>query len=255
VAAAANPAFAAELYVKTFLAELQINVPQTHDLGKLYAAIPDSVRDEIEKSYATYRKNWYGRRASITIAKGPANEPKWDDYRSQAHDLGALLNRSGDVFSSWRYIYEFTEPDQGNYQFHQFEYGLLLSACDAMRVTLKKLLRNSSAYPVQQFPKCHGLRKAIACTTSMYTGAMPVSKSIRRSVTLPAQVAKQVESIAKRRRLSENRVLVELIEEGIEARKQKEKAFFELAERLRASKDPDEIKRLGDQMGRFVFGE
>jgi hypothetical protein len=84
---------------------------------------------------------------------------------------------------------------------------------------------------------------------------MTGSKQVRRSVSLPAQVARQVESIAKRRRLSDNRVLVELIEEGIEARKQKEKAFFDLAERYRASEDAEEAKRLGDQLGRFVFGE
>jgi hypothetical protein len=89
----------------------------------------------------------------------------------------------------------------------------------------------------------------------VYTGVMPASKQVRRSVTLPAQVAKQVDSMAKRRRLSDNRVLVELIEEGIEARRQKERAFFALAERFRASSDPDEVKRLGDEMGRFVFGE
>jgi hypothetical protein len=83
---------------------------------------------------------------------------------------------------------------------------------------------------------------------------MPASKQVRRSVTLPAQIVKQVDSMAKRRRLSDNRVLVELIEEGIEAQKKKEKAFFELAERLRAAKDPDEVKRLGDNLGRFVFG-
>jgi len=97
-------------------------------------------------------------------------------------------------------------------------------------------------------------RKA-KCTTLVYTGAMAVTKQVRRSVSLPAQVAKQVDSMAKRRRLSENRVLLELIEEGIEARKQKEKAFFELAERFRASSDSAEIKRLGDELGRFVFGE
>jgi hydroxylamine reductase (hybrid-cluster protein) len=84
---------------------------------------------------------------------------------------------------------------------------------------------------------------------------MPASKPVRRSVTLPAQVAKQVDSMAKRHRLSDNRVLVELIEEGIEARKQKERAFSELAERFRASKDPNEIKQLADQMGHFVFGD
>jgi hypothetical protein len=40
-----------------------------------------------------------------------------------------------------------------------------------------------------------------------------------------------------------------------ESIKQEEKAFFELAERFRASKDPIESKRLGDNLGRFVFGE
>jgi hypothetical protein len=74
-------------------------------------------------------------------------------------------------------------------------------------------------------------------------------------VTLPPQVAKQIDGIAKRRRLSDNRVLVELIEEGIKARKQKEHTFLELAERFRAAEDSDEVKRLGDQLGRFVFGE
>ena len=84
---------------------------------------------------------------------------------------------------------------------------------------------------------------------------MATPKGVRRSVTLPGPIAKQVESIAHRRRLSDNRILVELIELGIEASKQKERAFFELAERFRASKDPVESKRLGDELGRFVFGE
>src|SRR5437588_9719871 len=66
---------------------------------------------------------------------------------------------------------------------------------------------------------------------------MAASKQVRRSVTLPAQIARQVDSIARRRRLSDNRVLLELIEEGMEARRQKEKAFFDLAERFRQSKD------------------
>lgn len=61
--------------------------------------------------------------------------------------------------------------------------------------------------------------------------------------------------MAKRRRLSDNHVLVELIEAGIEARKRREKAFLELTERFRASQDPEEVKRLGDQLGRLVFGE
>ena len=89
----------------------------------------------------------------------------------------------------------------------------------------------------------------------VYTGVMPTTKQVRRSVTLPAQIAQQVDRLAKRRRLSDNRVLVELIEQGIAAEKQKENAFFELAERYRSSKDPNEAKQLGNELGRFVFGE
>jgi chaperone required for assembly of F1-ATPase len=93
------------------------------------------------------------------------------------------------------------------------------------------------------------------CTKMVYNGAMPVTKHVRRSVSLPAPIAKQVDRMAKRQRLSDNRVLVELIELGIEARKQKEKAFFELAERFRSANDPDKAKQLGDQLGHLVFGE
>ncbi|HTJ88050.1 MAG TPA: hypothetical protein VL349_12365 [Terriglobales bacterium] len=50
-------------------------------------------------------------------------------------------------------------------------------------------------------------------------------------------------------------MLLELIEEGISAAKEKEKQFFELAQRFRMAQEPEEISRLGDEMGRFVFGE
>ena len=84
---------------------------------------------------------------------------------------------------------------------------------------------------------------------------MAIKKQTRRSVTLPVQIAQQVDRMARRRRLSDNRVLVELIEQGIAAEKQKEKAFFELAERFRSSKNPEEAKQLGDELSRFVFGQ
>ena len=91
----------------------------------------------------------------------------------------------------------------------------------------------------------------------MYSGAMAhiKGKQVRRSVTLPRTVAAQVTRMAKQRRLSDTRVLVEVIEQGIEARKQKEKAFLSLAERFRAATNPDQVKQLGDELGRFVFGE
>lgn len=84
---------------------------------------------------------------------------------------------------------------------------------------------------------------------------MPTTKHVRRSVSLPTPIAKQLERLAKSQRLSDNRILVELIELGIESRKQKEKAFLELAGRFRAGSDPHQAKRLGDEWGRLVFGE
>jgi hypothetical protein len=47
-------------------------------------------------------------------------------------------------------------------------------------------------------------------------------------------------------------MLVELIENGIEAEKRKQRS--ELAERFRAATNAEEVKRLGDQLGRTVFG-
>ena len=79
-------------------------------------------------------------------------------------------------------------------------------------------------------------------------------KTVRQSVSLPVQVAVQVRAMAKTRRLSATRMLVELIENGIEADKRKQQDFFELAERFRSAGDPKEVKRLGDQLGRMVFG-
>src|SRR6201988_4012590 len=86
----------------------------------------------------------------------------------------------------------------------------------------------------------------------VHTGAMKAaSKTVRQSVTLPERTAAQVRSLAKTRRLSSNRMLVELIENGIEAEKRKQREFFELAEKFRKADDPAEGKQLGEKLGRW----
>ena len=82
-----------------------------------------------------------------------------------------------------------------------------------------------------------------------------VNKAVRQSVSLPPKLATQVRSMAKTRRVSANRMLVELIENGIETEKRKQQEFLALAERFRSATDPEEVKRLGDRMGRMVFGD
>ena len=81
------------------------------------------------------------------------------------------------------------------------------------------------------------------------------NKTVRQSVSLRASTAAKIRTLAKTRKLSSNRVLVELIENGLEAEKRKQQEFFKLAERFRTTKDPEEAKRLGDKLGRMVFGD
>ena len=79
-------------------------------------------------------------------------------------------------------------------------------------------------------------------------------KAVRQSVTLPPTVAKQVGAMAKSRKLSKNRMLLELIENGIDAEKRKRQQFFTLAERFRNEQDPEAANRLGDELGKMIFG-
>jgi predicted DNA-binding protein len=80
-------------------------------------------------------------------------------------------------------------------------------------------------------------------------------KTVRQSVSLPAHVARRVKSLAKTSSKSANRIIVDLIESGIEARERERKRFFELADRLARSSDADEQKRLKEELARMTFGE
>ena len=80
-------------------------------------------------------------------------------------------------------------------------------------------------------------------------------RSVRQSVSLPSAVARRVQALAKRRRTSANRVLVDLIESGLDAKEREKIAFFELADRLTHSSDRAEQKRLKEELARMTFGE
>jgi hypothetical protein len=60
--------------------------------------------------------------------------------------------------------------------------------------------------------------------------------------------------MAKTRPLSANRMPVELIEHGIAAQERSQQEFFELAEKFRNASDSKQAERLGDQLGRRLFG-
>ena len=82
-----------------------------------------------------------------------------------------------------------------------------------------------------------------------------VEKSVRQSVSIPARIAKKVLAIAKTRKTSANRVLVDLIEAGLESKEAEKQRFFALVENLAESTDPGEQRRLKDELARMTFGE
>jgi hypothetical protein len=78
--------------------------------------------------------------------------------------------------------------------------------------------------------------------------------SVRRSISLPADVTAKIDPITETRRVSANRAMADLFLDAIEAYEQRHKNFFELANRFQKSKDPAESKRLREELARMTFG-
>ena len=83
----------------------------------------------------------------------------------------------------------------------------------------------------------------------------PSEKPVRQSISIPNRLARQVRTLARRQRTSANRVLVELIEAGLESKEAEKRKFFELADRLSACEDTAETQRLKRELARMTFGE
>jgi hypothetical protein len=64
-----------------------------------------------------------------------------------------------------------------------------------------------------------------------------------------------VHAIAKTRKTSANRVVVDLIEAGIQAKEAEKRRFFALANRIAESDDPLERQRIKEELARMTFGD
>jgi predicted DNA-binding protein len=82
-----------------------------------------------------------------------------------------------------------------------------------------------------------------------------LGKPVRQSVSLPSELARRVKALAKTKRTSANRIVVDLIEAGLEAQEREKKRFFELADRLACSEDRKEQQRLKEELARLTFGD
>jgi len=136
VVCATNLAFAIELYLKALLSHLELQVPKIHDLISLYNTIPQPIRAIVEEVYESACLEDKSKLPSYSfkLAKGALEVPQWNDGSKKLPFLPDLLERSKDLFQSWRYVCEFNKSDNDSYQIHEFEYGLLRFAAEAIRV-------------------------------------------------------------------------------------------------------------------------
>lgn len=88
-----------------------------------------------------------------------------------------------------------------------------------------------------------------------HTAMTRLDRAIRQSVSLPPHIAKRVRSIAKARKTSANRVVVDLIEAGIQAKEAEKQRFFSLANQLTDSDDPAERQQIKEELARMTFGD
>jgi hypothetical protein len=83
---------------------------------------------------------------------------------------------------------------------------------------------------------------------------LEAAEIIRRSVSLPSEIAEKIDAIAANRHVSVNRAIVDLLADAIMAYEQRRTAFLDLADRFQKSTDPAETERLREELARMTFG-
>ena len=128
----------------------------------------------------------------------------------------------------------------------------------------RRTLASSSLPPRHQAAPQPNRRGTGAHSGLVHTGAQwhstmismaDIEQSVRQSVSIPSRIAKRVRAMAKTRKTSANRILVDLIEAGLESREAEKERFFSLVSRLTQSKNTAERQRLKEELARMTFGE
>jgi hypothetical protein len=80
-------------------------------------------------------------------------------------------------------------------------------------------------------------------------------KAVRKSVALPLRTAKRVTALAKSEHTSANRVLVDLIEAGLQFMQAEKQHYLGLVEKLTAATDLTARQQIKQELARLTFGE
>ena len=87
------------------------------------------------------------------------------------------------------------------------------------------------------------------------TDMADIERFARQSVSIPTGIARRVRALAKSRKTSANRILVGLIEAGLQSKEAEKVRFLSLVSRLTQVKDAAERQRLKEELVRMTFGE
>jgi ParB-like chromosome segregation protein Spo0J len=82
-----------------------------------------------------------------------------------------------------------------------------------------------------------------------------IERPVRQSVSIPTGIARRVRALAKTQKTSANRVLVDLIEAGLQSKETERERFFSLVSRLTQSRGSAERQRLKEELARMTFGD
>lgn len=77
---------------------------------------------------------------------------------------------------------------------------------------------------------------------------------VRQSISLPSPLAIRVRKLAKSKRTTTSKVLVTLVERGMESIHTEKERFFALAARLARTRDVEEQERLKEALAKLTFG-
>jgi hypothetical protein len=81
------------------------------------------------------------------------------------------------------------------------------------------------------------------------------ASSVRRSVTIPAQLAIEVERVARKKHLTMSRALVALAQRGVEAEAEARDNLKATYRRFMAEADPERKGEAGKDLIRAIFGK
>jgi hypothetical protein len=82
-----------------------------------------------------------------------------------------------------------------------------------------------------------------------------MAASVRQSVTIPAQLALEVERVAKKRHLTMSRALVVLAQRGVEAEAAARDSLNATYRRFMSEADPERKGEAGKDLIRAIFGK